>query len=440
MTVRSFLSFLLLLSVVALVACDRDRAPASPPEPPRFAEVAEPPALPARPTRIRDPRFEPLAGARADFGRYAGGAYQIEMPEQWNGTLVLYAHGYRGEGPDLSVSQPPIRQHLIANGYAWAASSFRLNGYRPDIGLEDTLALKHLFIERYGQPRRTILEGSSMGGHVLFAGMEMHPDAFDGALAECPAIGKGAIDYLAAFGAAAEYIGGVDLFGAPDAQSFVKRVFSEWLPAVGFASSPTEKGRALQSVGKYLMGGELPFWREGFAARMTQAANLLLLADPNRQETPVGQVANTRDIRYRIDPGLGYTAEEINQNVRRFDPQAAPSSGSANPAFAELTGRIEAPVLTLHTTGDAFVPFVLEQEYRRTAIEAGTGDLLVQRAIRRPGHCQFETAELTLAFDDLIVWLEQGVRPDGDDVLAPDTGALGLRWTTPLLPGDPAGP
>jgi len=435
-------TLLLLLFPVFLLlwsACSRDEPETPVAEAPSTVEPAATPAV-GQLTRIRDPRFRPLRGARADYGLYQGGAYQIEIPEDWNGGLVIYAHGYRGEGGEPSVSDPPIRRHLIANGYAWAASSFRMNGYRPDIGMEDTLALKSLFIEKYGEPRWTILEGSSMGGHVLFSSLELHPDAYQGGLAECAAIGVGQMDYLAAFAAAAEYISGVQLFNATDAQSFIRRVFQEWLPAVGFAQTPTDKGRALQSVGKYLMGGELPFWREGFAARMTQAANLLLLADPNVQLSPAGRATSTRDVRYRIDPGLGFTAEEINSNVRRIEPQPGARSAAENAVFAELTGRITVPVLSLHTTGDAFVPFMLEQEYRRTTIEAGTDDLLVQRGIRRPSHCEFETAELTRAFDDLVAWIEDGDKPEGDDILAPDLSTLGLRWTTPLLPNDPAQP
>ena len=50
-----------------------------------------------------------------------------------------------------------------------------------------------------------------------------------------------------------------------------------------------------------------------------------------------------------------------------------------------------------------------------------------------------EAAERTRAFDDLVAWMEEGVVPEGDDVLAPDLSTIGLRWTTPLLPDDPAG-
>jgi hypothetical protein len=43
---------------------------------------------------LEDPAFEPLPGARADFGRLGGSVYQIEVPDDWNGRLVLEMHGY----------------------------------------------------------------------------------------------------------------------------------------------------------------------------------------------------------------------------------------------------------------------------------------------------------------------------------------------------------
>jgi hypothetical protein len=94
-------------------------------------------------------------------------------------------------------------------------------------------------------------------------------------------------------------------------------------------------------------------------------------------------------------------------------------------------------VLSIHDTGDGFVPFKLEQDYRRKTLVAGTNDLLVQRAIRRAGHCNFTAAERNQALDDLVAWLEQGVKPRGEDVLTPDLAHLGLEWTSPLEVDDP---
>jgi hypothetical protein len=66
--------------------------------------------------------------------------------------------------------------------------------------------------------------------------------------------------------------------------------------------------------------------------------------------------------------------------------------------------------------------------------------MLVQRAIRRPGHCNFSADERNQAFDDLVAWLEGGVHPRGEDFLTADTAQLGVEWTTPMEPDDPLAP
>jgi hypothetical protein len=50
------------------------------------------------------------------------------------------------------------------------------------------------------------------------------------------------------------------------------------------------------------------------------------------------------------------------------------------------------------------------------------------RAVRRAGDCNFTADERNLAFDELVAWLEQGVHPDGEDVLTPDVADLGVHW------------
>ena len=142
---------------------------------------------------------------------------------------------------------------------------------------------------------------------------------------------------------------------------------------------------------------------------------------------------------YGVASGFGVSNEQLNGGVYRQTPDPAARNTGTNPAFADLTGHISVPLLTLHTTGDGFVPFSLEQDYRRTVDAAGAGDLLVQRAIRRPDHCQFSDAERRQAWDDLVGWVEQGAKPAGDDVLSPDLSQIGLQWTDPLMPGDPGG-
>jgi hypothetical protein len=85
------------------------------------------------------------------------------------------------------------------------------------------------------------------------------------------------------------------------------------------------------------------------------------------------------------------------------------------------------PVLALHETGDARVPFSLQQMYRRRTLAAGTAQLLVQRAVRCGGHCGFDGEVREQAFDDLVRWIERGTKPKGDNVLTNDLSKIGLR-------------
>jgi dienelactone hydrolase len=92
--------------------------------------------------------------------------------------------------------------------------------------------------------------------------------------------------------------------------------------------------------------------------------------------------------------------------------------------------------MTLHNTGDLFVPVAQQQAYRKKVEAAGKGDLLVQRAIRGAGHCNFSDQELTTAWNDLRAWVANGQKPKGDD-LSGDLADIGRQFTNPLRPGDP---
>ena len=60
-------------------------------------------------------------------GKFPDGAkYLIQVPSNWNGTLVLYSHGYVIPGfsnPAEDVGDPITGSYLLANGYALGGSS-----------------------------------------------------------------------------------------------------------------------------------------------------------------------------------------------------------------------------------------------------------------------------------------------------------------------------
>jgi len=247
-----------------------------------------------------------------------------------------------------------------------------------------------------------------------------------------------------AYTAAAELIAGVPLLDAPDKETFARLLNERVVPALGTPDSYTARGRQFDSVVKYLMGADqrgndLPLRRQGLGRRYL--LNMIHRhPDVEREPTPGARAASTVHIRYRIDPGLGLAEDELNARVRRVRPATDARSPSANPVYAERTGRLTVPLLTLHETGDGWVPLSLEQSYRRRTIAAGTDHLLVQRVVRVPSHCGFYGETRERAFDDLVAWIERGVRPEGEDVLAPDLSRIGLKWTPILHAEDPLAP
>ena len=152
-------------------------------------------------------------------GVHQGASYQIEVPQNWNGMLVMYAHGYRGTGSDLTVGPPTaLRPWLLANGYAWAASSYSKNYYDVRAGVEDTNALALAFSDITGatEPEKIYITGHSMGGHVAAAAVEAetlatanNPVRYAGSVPMCGVTGDTyEFDYLSNFTFAAQHLAG----------------------------------------------------------------------------------------------------------------------------------------------------------------------------------------------------------------------------------------
>jgi hypothetical protein len=113
---------------------------------------------------------------------------------------------------------------------------------------------------------------------------------------------------------------------------------------------------------------------------------------------------------------------DVNGTITRVAPTDPVSRASkALTASPQVRGRPRVPVLTLHDIGDLFVPFSMEQFYAASTTAHHRSQLVVQRAIRADGHCEFSPNEVGRAWDDLVAWEHTGVRPAGDAVADPPT-------------------
>jgi len=409
--VRMVAALPLAFVLVLFVACGGGGTPATPtprPIPSPVAVRQEPQGI-----TLGDPAFEAIPGARADFGRLGGSVYQIEVPDNWNGRLLLFMHGYGELAPEERVSAPNIRTYLVLHGYAWGASSFSSTSLIPGRSADETAALWDYFTQTYGRPTWTYVTGQSMGGAASHIAAERYPDRFDGALALCGAAGvtpglAGTADFVAA----AAYVAGVTQTEFDASTDVAALVRDRILPALEDSGTHEQ----WEDIMIDLTGGPRAFDRAGFHEEEETNWRRGQLA------VATGLASNT-ETAYRLGPLSSVTSEEFNSAVIRL-----PANEDLLRSFTEgqdVTGDLQMPLLTLHTTGDGQVPIEQARILQRRVDAAGKGDLLVQRVFRDPGHCGFTSAEWAASLEALVGWVERGERPEGQDVLVEDLRALG---------------
>lgn len=379
--------------------------------------------------------FASLPGlpARQFWGVHQGAGYRIEVPDNWNGKLVLWAHGYRGDPAtdpralELTVDDHPLRLFLVANGYAWAASSYSKNAYTPAQGARDTHALTWVFRHRVGHPGRTYITGASMGGHVTTIVAEQFPWAYDGAMPVCGVQADYELfDFFLDFNVAAQALSGVGK-AFPYAADYLSTTVPATKAALGpsFPFALNANGQNLKNLVQLRTGGVRPLFEQGWLFWNAVAGDFLfgLGVGDGTVGGSRGNVLRNTDVVYQFDSDPAQSAAEtmFNGTVQRVhdDPGARLKLGFVyRPVdMVPTPGFLFIPMLTLHTLGDLFVPFHMQQEYARRVKAKGLKHNLVQRATRDYGHCSFTGPELVQTFTDLVKWVEGGVKPAGDNVL-----------------------
>ncbi|MGI9287497.1 MAG: alpha/beta hydrolase [Pseudomonadales bacterium] len=403
-----------------------------------------------------------------------GAIYRYEVPVNWNGDLVMYAHGFRGCFADdgglepLRVDNPPLREYYLLRGYAWAASSYSKNCYDVNSGVKSTNRLARIFSREVGKPNRTLITGFSMGGHVTGAAIEMFPNVrcpegrrgrtcrrfaailgkfsggirYDGAAPMCGVMGDTELfDYFGDFSYGAEAIAGAvnplvqSQFPAPEdfATTTLPLVIGTLFD--DFPDTLTSQGDKLKDLVRQLSGGERPIFDQAFPFFQTLLFSFSG-SDGSVDGVVSGNIYDNRTRHYQLDgdPAVNADEQSLNDSILRIrrDRGVNPPRFLRLQRVPEITGRISIPVISTHTLGDLFVPFSMQQIYAREVAQRHRSDLLVSRATRAIGHCEFSPEELVRTFDDLVLWVNEGVKPTGDDVLEAATVAspfFGCQFT-----------
>lgn len=404
---------------------------------------------------IDNPPLAPLTAHGAPTtvtqGVYRHAAFDLEVPRHWNGQLVIWAHGYRGEENVLTVDPPDygLRQTFVDEGYAWAASSYTDNSYDVRSGVVSSHDLaRHTAKLLHHHPSRTYIVGISMGGHVIGRSLEQYPKFYSGALPMCGVLGDDRLfDFFTDYNLVAQALAGIRAYPTPDDyQTVAVPAIKAALGITGLApgESPSNPlGQQLQAITVQQSGGPRPGADASFSI---WTDFLFTLARPDNGGTLAqnpGRVA--QNVRTRYTPN---SPVDVNRTVQRVVPTDLRSR--LTPKLIQIPrifGTPKVPVLTLHGLGDMFVPFSMEEQYAQRVARHGQSDLLVQRAVREAGHCEYTPTEVGRAWADLQKWVQArghharaAARPAGDVVTDPRVVAsptYGCRFTDQTAYADP---
>ena len=349
-------------------------------------------------------------------GEWQGALYAMYVPASWNGDLVLYAHGWTD--PTFPVSLPgyiePFRDILLTDGYAVAYSSFSKSGMAVREGFKQTEHLLPMFISEFGQPDHVYVIGHSMGGLISVMLAEKDPGKIDGAMPICGIVGGEVMtmdyfgDLRVLFDAYFPDVIPGSLYDVPDDIDVVNDVIVPALGAVFSNPDATVEMAAVEQLDLY--------WTDPVELGYSIAYALSLLVRATEDVVDIcggSYFENTAPYTHPNPPVITppvLTEHALNEFVERysFDPRCL----AFITTWYEPTGKLRVPVLTLHETRDYIAPLEHELEYASRVAAQGNSEWLVQRTEDAWGHCvNISEAEAKAAFDELVLWVEEGVKP-----------------------------
>ena len=334
--------------------------------------------------------------------------YAVLVPDDWNGELVVYAHGFVDSGEPLVLPNKDnveaMRDKVVDMGFAWAYCSYRENGLAIKDGAWATNLLPKLFVAAVKtKPSHTWLMAQSLGGAIGVELVETHPNNYDGLLTMAGMVGgsKAELDYVA----------------------HVRVIFDLFYPGVlpGTVIDVPEEFDLMTDIVYPVMGavqadptgfGVLAMLKETALPGTNNAERMesLLTAlgfnyraihdvlDRTNGACPVDNFDTVYDTPFpgMLPPDL---LAWINATVQRYD-RTRPSDELFDRHY-EPSGELSVPMLALHNRHDPVTPLFHEGLYAAKVAAAGNSQMLEQRIVERYGHTNFTADEAAEGLMDL---------------------------------------
>jgi hypothetical protein len=386
------------------------------------APAASPPtqagqaAKPAATASIADsasaePPATPAVAVTTETGTIDGASYRIDLPKNWNHSLVLYFHGYEPTRLTFNPKYPPGRvlQEILNRGYAVARSGYAAGGWALPQAASESDALRRHFRRKYGAPHETFLMGHSMGGLLTLMDLEEDPKDYAGGLALCGVLAPADLVMQRAF---ANRVAFDALFPGilPDVEHIPATFMMNDIPTIttvekALDASPRESAIVRQLANIHTNRG---------------LADVLVFNTFVVEDLRLKSGGNPFDNRNLIYTGTD-NDPLLNQRVHRY--AADPNAFRFLANWYSPTGNLRRKLLEVHTIYDPLVAASTTAWYDELTRRLGNGSSFVQQYVDRDGHCNITADQTGLAFDELVNWVHNDQRP-----------------TPGLLPGSPPPP
>lgn len=371
-------------------------------------------------------------------GELHGAPFRIRVPEVWNGTLLIFAHGYRdkadhpGEIDNRNADvapNPALEAPLLAQGFALAGSAYKDNGWAIEDAIQDIRNLALYFTANVAKPQRTIIVAASLGTFVGYKSMEQFNGIYDGALCLCTA-GAGATRLWDS--GVPLYLAYDVIFGIPPSWGtvgevrndidFDTEVLAKLAPELSnIANFPKFEFIRLvaKNPGRGITPPPPPAFFPGWAVTdfffFTEARAEL-------QRRAGGPFVQNLDQEYTLtDAGKAYLAgiglpgpvvdAWLAQMNARRNIEAKESARNYVRNNTDYTGKIKNPILTVHTIIDPLLVVANESAYAETVAAAGRQELLFQTYTTGVGHCNLTGPQVLTSIGAIDLWVRTGVRP-----------------------------
>lgn len=359
-----------------------------------------------------------------------GAYYAIAVPDDWNGSLVVHAHG----GPDLAAPSDPTRSPedlerwavMVQEGYAWAGSAYRRGGYGAQMAAQDTENLRRLFVATWGEPSQTPLHGQSWGGNVAakiaetFANDPGQP--YDGVLLTNGVLAGGSrgYDYRVDLRVVYQYYCRnhprpseppypLWMGLRPDSTMTSSGLRARLQECTGYQSAPEERTALQQrNLDDMLAVTRIPERTLESHLRFATFTFRDIVSNRLDGRNPFGN----ETIRYRGS----HDDRALNAGVERFSPD--PTAVRDLSFDSDLTGDVHLPVLTLHAIDDPTAFIEHESAYRATLEGAGNAEHLVQTFTSEAEHSSLSNTEYAAAIASLAGWADGGAKPSPASIAA----------------------